>query len=175
MSAALLPYLSAAGTLYQGIQANQAARYNATVATQEQANAVNSASAQAGLVRRAGREALGRQAAAFGAAGVGYGGSSEGALDQSAVNSELDALTTQYRGAITGWGYGAQAQLDQQMGKQNLVGSGLLAGAALLKGMGPTYSFAPKVVGLGSQTPASGLGGNINTAGGSPFFGPGGP
>lgn len=142
--AALAPYLAAAGAAYQGIKASQADTYNAKVMGQEQANTVNQAAAQEGLVRRNSREQLGRQAAAFGAAGVGYGGSSEGALDQSAVNQELDALNTRYKGAITGWGYGAQSQIDQSQA----AGHGLMAGAALLKGLGPTYTFG------GNQTPA---------------------
>lgn len=141
--AALAPYLAAAGAAYEGIQKSQAAAYNAKVMGQEQANTVNQATAQEGLVRRNSREMLGRQAAAFGAAGVGYGGSSETALDQSAVNQELDALNTRYKGAITGWGYGAQSQIDQAQSKSY----GLLAGAAMLKGLGPTYTFG------GAKTP----------------------
>jgi hypothetical protein len=91
---------------------------------------------------------LGRQAAAFGAAGVGYGGSSEIALDQSAVNQELDALNTRYKGAITGWGYGAQAQLDQAQARDQRLSSSLLAGAQLLKGAGGSYSsFNPSGAG----------------------------
>jgi hypothetical protein len=161
--AALAPYLAAAGAAYQGIQQSQASQYNAAVTSQEQRNSVNQASAQEGLVRRNSREMLGRQAAAFGAAGVGYGGSSETALDQSAVNQELDALNTRYKGAITGWGYGAQSQVDQAQSKSY----GLLAGAAMLKGLGPTYTFSPQspgqAAGLNSATPSSGLGGNIPT------------
>jgi hypothetical protein len=142
--AALAPYLAAAGAAYQGIQAHNASVYNAEVMSQEQRNTVNQAAAQEGLVRRNSREMIGRQAAAFGAAGVGYGGSSETALDQSAVNQELDALNTRYKGAITGWGYGAQSQIDQSQAKSQ----GLMAGAALLKGLGPTYTFG------GNKTPA---------------------
>lgn len=166
-AAALIPYLAAAGAAYQGITSAQASTYNAAVAKQEQGNAINQATAQEDLVRRNSREMLGRQAAAFGAAGVGYGGSSETALDQSAVNQELDALNTRYRGAITGWGYGVQSQLDQQQAKEQGVASTLMAGGQLLKGSSPTYSFAPQsnaqAAGLVSATPASGLGGNIPT------------
>ena len=145
------PYLAAAGTAIQGIQKAQASQYNAAVMTQEQRNTVDQAAAQEGQVRRNSREMLGRQMAAFGSANVGYGGSSEVALDQSAVNQELDALNTRYKGAITGWGYGAQAQLDRSMAKQQNLTTGLMAGAALLKGLGPNYTF--------SATPSSGLGG----------------
>lgn len=165
--AALAPYLMAAGAAYQGITSAKASQYNAAVAKQEQGNSVNQANEQENLVRRNSREMLGRQAAAFGAAGVGYGGSSEMALDQSAVNQELDALNTRYKGSITGWGYGVQSQLDQQQAKEDGIASTLLAGGQALKGSKSTYSFAPQSsavsAGLVSPTPASGLGGNIAT------------
>jgi hypothetical protein len=156
--------LAAGGAAYQGIKQSQAETYNAKVMGQEQANTVNQANAQEGLVRRNSREMLGRQSAAFGAANVGYGGSSETALDQSAVNQELDALNTRYKGAITGWGYGAQSQLDQQQAQESLVNGGLLAGAALLKQTTSNYTtFKPpgaaEQAGLVSPNPASGLGG----------------
>lgn len=159
--AALAPYLSAAGAAYQGIKAKQSADFNSAVAGNEQKLSVDQANAQEGLVRRSSREALGRQAAAFGAAGVGYGGSSEISLDQSAVNQELDALNTRYKGAITGYGYGVQSQIDRTEGNEKAVSGGLLAGAALLKGSGPTYSFAPqsngRLAGLTAES-SSGLG-----------------
>lgn len=166
--AALAPYLAAAGTAYSGIKSAQASDFNAKVMGQEQAASVNQANAQEGLVRRNSREQMGRQAAAFGAAGVGYGGSSETALDQSSVNQELDALNTRYKGAITGYGYGVQSGIDKSQGGAQGVAGGLLAGAALLKGSGPTYSFAPQSnaqsAGLTSPTSASGLGGNTPTS-----------
>src|SRR5271154_7526323 len=112
---------------YQGIQKSQSDTYNAKVAAGQQSNAINESNAQANLVQRNSREQLGKQAAAFGAAGVGYGGSSETSLDQSAVNQELDALNTRYKGAITGYGYGVQSNIDQQNSSQY----GLMAGAAL--------------------------------------------
>lgn len=145
---AIIPYIAAGAAAYRGVKQSQADTYNAKVMGQEQANTVNQANAQEGLVRRNSREMLGRQSAAFGAAGVGYGGSSEGALDQSAVNQELDALNTRYKGSITGWGYGAQSQIDQSKAS----GDGLMAGAALLKGLGPTYTFNPQSPGQAAGT-----------------------
>ncbi len=141
--AAAASYLAAAGAAYQGIKSSQASDFNAQVAGREQANAVNQANAQENLVRRNSREMLGRQAAAFGAAGVGYGGSSEISLDQSAVNQELDALNTKYKGAITGWGYGVQSSLDKQQSQEEMTSAALLAGGKALRGSSPNYSFAP--------------------------------
>lgn len=137
---ALLPYAAAAGSAIGYAKEEQASNFNAQVATNESRLSIDQANAQEGQVRRASRESLGRQAAAFGAAGVGYGGSSEGALDQSAVNQELDALTTRYKGSITGYGYRVQAGIDRQNAKQY----GLMAGAALLKGYGSNHEYAPQ-------------------------------
>lgn len=137
--APLAPYLAAGATAYSAVKQGQAADYNSKVSANEANLSVDQANAASGIQRHAGREALGRQAAAFGAAGVGYGGSSETALDQSAVNQELDALNTKYKGTITGYGYGIQSGIDKSEASQY----NLMAGAALLKGAGSNYSYAP--------------------------------
>jgi hypothetical protein len=137
---AILPYVAAAGTAYSAAKTSQSEAYNAKVQSNEANLSVNQANAQEGLVRRASREQLGRQAAAFGAAGVGYGGSSETALDQSATNSEMDALNTRYKGAITAYGYKTQSSIDSSLANQY----GVTAGAALLKGIGSNYTYAPQ-------------------------------
>jgi|ERR1700733_864344 len=158
-TAAFLPYLtaavSAAGAGVSIAQKYNADQYNSKVLANEQGAAVNQANAAANLQQRAGRQALGRQAAAFGSGNVGYGGSSETALDQSAVNSELDALNIKYKGAMSGYGYGVQSGIDASQGNQEAAGGGLLAGAALLKGATPNYSFMP-------ETPAQMAGLSIN-------------
>jgi hypothetical protein len=136
---AALPYLAAAGSAYGAIQNSNAAGFNAKVERNQSNLSIDQGNAQEGMVRRMGREALGKQAAAFGASGVGYGGSSETSLDQSAVNQELDALNTRYKGTFTSYGYGVQSGIDQGYAKQY----GVMAGAALLKGMGSNYSYAP--------------------------------
>lgn len=136
---AILPYVAAGASAAGYVKQSQASAYNAKVDQNEANLSVNQANAQEGLVRRSSREALGRQAAAFGAAGVGYAGSSETALDQSAINQELDALNTRYKGAITGYGYKVESGIQNDQSK----GYGLMAGAALLKGFGSNYSYTP--------------------------------
>jgi hypothetical protein len=161
-AAALVPYLAAAGAVYQGVTSSVNSRYNADVMAQQRENAVNQANAQEGLVRRNSREMLDRQSAAFGAAGVGYGGSSETSLEQSAVNQELDALNTRYRGAITGWGYGAESGILRSQSNEEAAATPLLAGAALLKNL-PSYSTSPPPLsqqsGLATPGSSSGFGG----------------
>jgi hypothetical protein len=135
-----LPYLAAAGSAIGYAKSSQAADFNSKVAQGESNLSIDQANAQEGMVRRSSREALGRQAAAFGGAGVGYGGSSETSLDQSAVNQELDALNTRYKGSITGYGYRVQSGIDQGNSKQYA----LMAGSALLKGLGSNYTYTPQ-------------------------------
>lgn len=122
-------------SVYQGYQQYKTGQYNAAVDKNEANAAINQSAAQAAVVQRQGREALGRQAAAFGAAGVGYGGSSLDALKQSAINSEMDVLNTRYKGAITAYGYDVRASQEKQAGTNAL----LLAGGKALAGVYGSY------------------------------------
>lgn len=158
---AVIPYIAAAGAAYQGVKSYQADTYNSAVMKNQQSFAVNQATAQEGMVRRNSREQLGRQAAAFGGAGVGYGGSSETALDQSAVNQELDALNTRYKGTITGYGYGVESDILKQQGKDALTSGMLLAGGSALRNNPRYTSGLPTPAaqsGVLSPQPDSGLG-----------------
>lgn len=145
-----LPIALAAGSaLYQGYRAKQADEFNSAVMANEQRASINQANAQEGLVRRASREALGRQVAAFGGAGVGYGGSSATALSQSAVNEELDALSTRYKGTFTGYGYGVESGLLRRQAGEEMPNAFLLAGSRALNLMRGGYSAAsPSVPGV---------------------------
>ena len=144
-----MSFLPIAGALVQGVQQKQAQDFNAQVMTQQRDTSINQANAAEGQVRRQSREAFGRQVAAFGAAGVGYGGSTETALDQSLLNQEADALSTRYKGAITGHGYDVQAGIDRSQGSTDMTRGSLMAGAALLKGIGSNYAAADSSDSLG--------------------------
>src|SRR5271170_7968908 len=146
-AATVAPYLplavggiQATGSIIQGVETSRADKYNAAVMQNEKAGAINQASAQAGMQERAGREALGKQLAAFGGAGVGYGGSSEVGLKQSAVNQELDVLNTKYKGAVAGYGYGVQGSILQREAGQTMTASTLLAGGQALTGLSKYYT-----------------------------------
>jgi hypothetical protein len=146
--AAAIPYIAAAGAVYQGVQTYKADSYNAASMKNEAKLSVDQANAQEGLVRKQSREQLGKQEAAFGGAGVGYGGSSETALDQSAINSEMDALSTRYKGTITAYGYNTESGILRQQGKDSLTAGMITAAGSALKG----FSYAPK------STPEAGVG-----------------
>lgn len=130
---------AAAGAAYSGISKAQSADYNAKVMANEQKVAIDQSNQQANLVQRQAAQAIGRQRAAFGGAGVGYGGSSETALDQSTVSAELDALNTRYKGAITGYGYGVQSKLLSNESGQETAASVLLAGGQALNKVSPYF------------------------------------
>lgn len=146
--AAALPYLSAAGAAYGAVKQSNADSYNAAAKANEQRVAIDQGTAASNMVQRQGRAALGKQAAAFGGAGVGYGGSSEIALDQTAINSEMDALNTRYKGTLTGYGYGVESGLDKSAAGSDLISGALLAGGQYIKNMPKSYTFG------GNQTPA---------------------
>ena len=119
------------------------------------------ANAQEGDVRNAGREALGRQIGAFGAAGVAGGASTIGAESQSAVYQELDALRTRYKGAVVAYGYKQQSYLDRLGASALNKQAGLSAAAALLKSSSSSYTGLskdplPVAPGQGGASPSTG-------------------
>jgi hypothetical protein len=141
------PYWGAASTGLNvaGIAGNTVAQYsagkfNARMMEQEHDLSINQGAAGETAQIARGRATMGNQVAAFGGAGVGYGGSAKTAMDLSAVNQEMDALNTKYKGTIAGYGYGVQADIDRQSSARSAINGSLLAGSALLKGLGPTYS-----------------------------------
>jgi hypothetical protein len=134
------PYgVQATGDLIQGLDAKRAADYNATARQMEARATLQQSAGQEQQQRQKGREALGRQAAAVGQAGIGYGGSAAGVMNQSAVNAELDAQNVRYRGQFTAYGYNTQAQADRYEGNVALTRGALLAGGQLLTGVSNVY------------------------------------
>ena len=131
-----MAYAAAAMAAYGAVQKAKADEYNAQADQNEKQLSVNQGNAAMGLQLMRNRAAAGTQAAAFGAAGGGYGGSAATAMKNSAVNMELDALNTKYRGLVAGYGYGVEAQQKGQAANEDLIGGGLLAGSAMLKQSG---------------------------------------
>lgn len=86
--------------------------------------------------RRASRIAIGRQVAATGESGIGYGGSAGLLIEQSAVLSELDALNIRYGGELRAKGLLAESAGMRRRAKS----TGLLAGAQLLTGFSSAYT-----------------------------------
>jgi len=124
----------AVGAVVQGAQAQQAARYNAWAMT-AQANATNAEGAQReAQQRRDAREFLGRQSAAIGESGAGYGGSSQLSLEQSSVNAELDALNIRYGKEMKSLGLSMDAAEQRRQGQAAMLSGLLGAGGTMLRG-----------------------------------------
>ena len=136
--------LEAVGGLTQGIAASNADRANATTMGREGAIAATQGYEQEAQTRRGSRMALGREVAALGQAGGGYGGSAGRAVRQSALNMELDALNVRYKSQLQRWAYDSQAANLRSEGRTALAGGVMKAGTALLKG------YAGNYIGVGS-------------------------
>ena len=144
---AFLPILALAATAVgaagSATAKAQADKYNAQVDTNE-ANAARAQSVtQEDLLRNRNREIQGRQISAFGAAGVGYGGSSAGALKESAINQEMDALNTRYRGNLTAYGFETQAGLDNQDANNQIAAGAINTVGALAGSKALSFSSSP--------------------------------
>lgn len=150
-----MSFVTAAYTAYsqlkQGQAQKQAADYNAQVYRNESQAALGQSLTQEDLLRRNSRESLGRQLAAFGASGAGYGGSSRIALDTSAINQEMDALNTRYRGTLTAYGYSTGAGIKEQEGDIEQRKGILLAGATLLNAASGKYGNWDRATFNGAQ------------------------
>jgi hypothetical protein len=140
---AFIPYLAAAvaagGALKQSHDAASQQEYNSGVMRNEATISLGQGAQAEAQSRRNSREAFGRQAAAFGAAGTGYGGSSARAMGQSLINQELDALNTRYKGTLTAYGYNTQAQIDAETAKSDRFAGYINAGTAAMKGLAGAY------------------------------------
>ncbi len=78
----------------------KAADYNAAVLTQQGVSESNTAAANMAQSQRRSAAALGEQAAAFGQANIGTGGSVQTVEKQSATNARMDALNIWYGGEL---------------------------------------------------------------------------
>lgn len=149
---ALSSVTNAIAKLTQGYGAAQnekakanASDFNASIA-RENASSVGLANAtNVENLALAGKAAVGKQAAAFGQAGIG--GPAEGtaalAIRQSQINAEMGLLTQQYAGNVKQTSLTNQAVLDQYYGNVSRANSrrvmtegGISATAALINGYG---------------------------------------
>ena len=126
--------LSAYGAAREGMDASDAMKYNSGIYAEEARTAAAQGYEQEAQTRRQTAGELGREEAAAGEAGAGYGGSTGRMIGQSALNAELDALNVRYKSQLQKWAYNAQsANLANEAGTVR-TGGFLKAGAALLRG-----------------------------------------
>ena len=130
---------SAAGTVYQGVQANKAAKYNANVREQDAIAANKKAEYDADIHRERIRQVLSKQKALIGAAGLDMSGSPLLATLDTVEKGELDALAIRHGGEVQGQRYRSEATLSRMQGKSAQTGSFFKAGGTLLAGGLKTY------------------------------------
>lgn len=134
---------SAVGAYSAGQQKEAADKYNAQVSENNAAMLQQQAAAESERVKDRGRRIMASQRAALSAAGVDIdSGSSVDLGYDSSIQSELDRLTTLYRGNIGATSESAQAGLYRQSARDARIGGALGAGGTLLGGLaqaGATY------------------------------------
>ena len=137
VTAALTAFGSAAGTLISGIaQADRASR-EAGIAEANADIAKDQARRNAEAIRERALRLQGQQRAAAGASGIALDGSSfVDAIDDSAIQSELDALTARYEGQLQARSDRLQAAASQSAEEGDLFQAVFGAGSDALSGYG---------------------------------------
>ena len=124
--------LTVAGSVQQGRAASAAASANAAMMRQEADSARAIGSARQEAQRRRAREILGQQRAAIGQAGIGWGGSAQDVLEQSATAAELDTLNIGYETELQARGLMSRASITEWEGKQQRKAANMMAATSLL-------------------------------------------
>lgn len=125
-------YVKWAATIMQVLGASKGGKADANTFNAAAASETRDAYSNEEAQRRQFRQFQGTQAAAIAQAGTGYGGTSSNVMDQSAVQAEIDALNTRYRGLSRATLYRAQGSAAKKQGNS-------MAGAALLNGVASYY------------------------------------
>ena len=126
---------SAAGTMVASRQQAAQLDYQKDVARQEGERARLEAAAQEEAVRRKALFVRGQQEAGFAASGVTLEGSPLASLENTAVESELDALSARYQGGAQQWKQKAQARLYGAQASATRTQSYFEGGSKLLGGL----------------------------------------
>jgi hypothetical protein len=124
--------LTVAGQVQSSRAQSAAASANAAMQRQEADSARAIGSARQEAQRRRARELLGEQRAAIGQAGIGWGGSAQDVLEQSAATAELDTMNIGYESELQARGLMSRANISEFEGKQAKKAGMLRAGTTLL-------------------------------------------
>lgn len=109
--------ISAYSAVEQASAAEDAAKYNATVARNNAAAAAAQSSVEAGRARNRSRRLIAAQKTQFAKSGGTLSGSAIDVLYDTAIQAETDALSIEYRGAIGGNNHTAESRLQSMMAK----------------------------------------------------------
>jgi len=131
--------ISAAGSVVQGVQANQAAKAQAA-AYEQQARADAQASAYEAQKERRQQELVAANARAqVGASGVAFSGSPTEVLSSNAQQGALDIAAIQYGSQLRQNNLTTQAGISRASGKSAMVGGLINAGSSFVSGITNLY------------------------------------
>lgn len=128
--------LSAVSAVSSGMQAKNAAKVQATIAEQNATLAQQQAAAQEAKYRQQTTKLLGRQRALFANSGVNLEGSPLLTQQDTAAQSELEALTMRHSGDIEASAQRNRAMMARLEGSTALSNGILRAGSTLLSAYG---------------------------------------
>lgn len=134
----------AGGSLFKGIAANNAGKFNQKVDQVNATNALREGAAQVQRIRDAGRIALGRQIGAQAESGFEIGtGSALDNLMESQTNAELDAMDAMRQARSQYDAYIMKGQQARREGR-NALFSGLIGAAGAVASGVQDYATAKK-------------------------------
>lgn len=126
--------VTAAGQISAGQNQAAIAERNAQIARREAQYREQVAAQEEARLREDRDRLLGKQRAAIGGSGIDFTGSPLLALEETARNAELDALTIRYGGAAEAARLRTQAQTDRAQASAYTSASYINAGATILGG-----------------------------------------
>lgn len=109
--------IAAGGAIAAGNAAKASSRANAEMMRQEASLSRSQGSARQEAQRRRARELLGQQRAAIGQAGIGWGGSAQDVLEQSATAAELDTMNIGYEAELQALGLMNRSSISEWEGR----------------------------------------------------------
>lgn len=131
--------VNAAGAIYDGITAQNAANYNAQMDLQNATLARQQGAQEEARIRYVGAKTLGEGQAAVGASGVQRDGSALDVLQDNAAHAELDALSARHAGELKAIGFERDSALQTYQGKVARTGSYIRAASSILGRAGQAY------------------------------------
>ena len=131
--------VAAGSAVYQGVQANKEAKYNAQIREQDAIAAKNKAAYDETMHRDRVRKLLSSQKALYGRSGVSLLGSPELVMEETAAQGELDALAIRYGGDVEASRNRSEATLSRMRGKSASTSGYASAGSSLLTAGSKVY------------------------------------
>lgn len=128
--------VSSGGKLFTGVQGYYEGTSTAKQLKSEAVRTEKEAQWAANRIRSRARRLAGTQRARFAAAGVGLSGSAVDVQADSAWQSEVDAMTTLYKGNIAAAGLRTNASAAKRSGVSALISGSFSGAGSVIGGMG---------------------------------------